>query len=132
MKMDDRSNKQTSNPFFPPFIPPPPPPPPTPPYLSFTTRHVPILTLLAKKMEMIRVFTMAKARQAMALITLLEAASPALASFPHDTLFHSRSPMYMVPALERKSEETIEAAILALQRRRGKVGGWAGFKAVDE
>ena len=77
--------------------------------------YVPILTLLAKKIEIIRVFTIAKARQANALIIEREAASPAFASFPQDTLFHSRSPAYIVPALDKKSEETMEAAILALK-----------------
>ena len=31
------------------------------------------------------------------------------------TLFQSRSPMYMVPALDKKSDETMEAAVLALR-----------------
>jgi len=65
-------------------------------------------------MEMTKVFTIANARQAKALMIDREAASPALASLPHDTLFHSRSPAYIVPALDRKSEETMDAAIFAL------------------
>jgi hypothetical protein len=89
--------------------------------------YVPIFTLLAKKMEIIRVFTIANARQANALMIDREAASPALAFFPHETLFHSRSPAYIVPALERKSEDTMEAAILALRGggggREGKISG---------